>query len=97
MTVVISLTLVLTRGSLKMTIRYLSRIVASRYLFERHGLRRSPKYLAKLASNGCGPAFHKANRDALYAPSDLDAWAIRIIGDGAFSAAEHRLAETIAA
>jgi hypothetical protein len=80
-----------------MTIRYLNRAEASRYLFVSHGLKRSAKYLAKLASNGAGPAFHKAGRDALYSPTDLDAWATKLIGPGAFSAVEHRLAETVAA
>jgi hypothetical protein len=80
-----------------MTVRYLNRAEASRHLFINHGLKRSTKYLAKLASNGVGPAFHKANRDALYAPADLDAWATKVIGPGAFSAVEHRLAETITA
>jgi hypothetical protein len=78
-------------------IQYLSRNKASLYLLDRHGLKRSAKYLAKLASAGNGPAFHKAGRDALYSPTDLDAWATKLIGPGAFSAVEHRLAETVAA
>lgn len=70
---------------------YLNRKKVSEYLLTQHGLKRSPKYLAKLASVGNGPAFHKAGRDALYSPVDLDAWAAKVIGPGAFSATEHRL------
>jgi hypothetical protein len=62
------------------TPRYLNRREASEYLLARHGLKRSSQYLAKLASIGSnGPAFHKANRDTLYSPADLDAWAAKLI------------------
>jgi hypothetical protein len=71
--------------------RYLTRVEASTYLLEIHSLRRSPKYLAKLAVNGAGPAFHKANHAVLYDPADLDAYATRVIGPAVYSNMEHRL------
>lgn len=71
--------------------RYLSRVEASGYLLMHYGLRRSPKYLAKLAVNGRGPALHKANNAVLYDPLDLDAYAARIIGPAGYSTTEHRL------
>ncbi|WP_063958318.1 helix-turn-helix domain-containing protein [Bradyrhizobium manausense] len=74
------------------TTRFLSRTDAAAYLLKVHGLKRSPKTLAKMASQGTGPAFHKAGRDVLYAPDDLNAWAKKTIGVGAFSAIEHKLA-----
>jgi hypothetical protein len=77
--------------------QFLSRAAAATFVKEKYGIRCSKRHLANLASNGCGPAFHKANRDALYSPTDLDAWAARIIGPGAFMALEHSLAEKIAA
>ena len=74
------------------TLRYLNRQEASDYLLKRHGLKRSPKYLAKLASAGSnGPAFHKANRDVLYSPEDLDEWAAKLIGPARDSAIEHHV------
>jgi len=76
---------------------YLNREKSSEYLLTHYGLKRSPKYLAKLASAVNGPAFHKAGRDALYSPVDLDAWAAKVIGPGAFSAAEHRLGAQVLA
>jgi hypothetical protein len=57
------------------TAKYLRRRLASQYLQDRWGIRCSPGYLAKLAVIGGGPPFRKANRDPLYAPADLDAWA----------------------
>jgi hypothetical protein len=74
------------------TLRYCNRAEASEHLLTRHGLRRSPKYLAKLSSTGKGPAYHKANRAVLYNPADLDAWAKRIIGPSVHSGIEHPLA-----
>ena len=71
--------------------RYLSRVQASSYLLVHHSLKRSAKYLAKLAVNGGGPAFHKANHAVLYDPTDLDAYAARVIGPAVYSNMEHRL------
>ena len=49
---------------------------AAAYIRERHGLRCTSGYLAKLASNGGGPAFRRLDgRWALYEDDDLDAWA----------------------
>jgi hypothetical protein len=62
------------------TPKYRNRKQASLYLMETWGLKRSPNYLAKLAVVGGGPAFRKANRDALYADEDLDAYASGMIG-----------------
>jgi hypothetical protein len=77
--------------------KYLTRALASGYLRATWGLARSHATLAKLAVSGDGPAYHRSGRDTLYAPADLDAWAMKLIGQGAFSAIEHRLAEKIAA
>ena len=59
---------------------YLSREKASAYLLSTWGLKRAVGTLAKLAVIGGGPAFHKAGRNPLYAPADLDTWAAKIIG-----------------
>lgn len=71
-----------------LTQNYLSRKVASEYLFSTWGIKRSPNYLAKLAVIGGGPPFRKAGRDPLYAPSDLDAWALAKLGPLVRSTAE---------
>jgi hypothetical protein len=44
------------------SLRPLDRREASEYLFDKHGIRRSPGTLAKLACVGGGPAFRKVNR-----------------------------------
>jgi hypothetical protein len=62
------------------TPNYLNRNFASEYLLITWGIKRSPKYLAKLAVIGGGPPFRKAGRDPLYAPLDLDAWVEEIMG-----------------
>lgn len=49
------------------------------YLKERHGIDRKVGTLAKLACNGGGPRFEKANRIPLYPEPELDAWARSII------------------
>ena len=58
--------------------RPLSRQEASTYLFENHGIRRSPSTLAKLAVIGGGPSFRKAGRTPLYTVAALDEWANEI-------------------
>jgi hypothetical protein len=68
--------------------KYLNRKAASEYLLRTWGLRRSVNYLAKLAVVGGGPGFHKANRDPLYSPEDLDTWASDIIGPRVGSTSE---------
>jgi hypothetical protein len=59
---------------------YLNREKASAYLLSTWGLKRAVGTLAKLAVLGGGPAFHKAGRNPLYAPKDLDDWALQVIG-----------------
>jgi hypothetical protein len=58
--------------------RPLSRREASDYLLEKHGIRRAPTTLAKLATVGGGPVFRKANRAVIYDPPALDAFAVEI-------------------
>jgi hypothetical protein len=72
------------------TANYFSRKAASAYLLATWGLKRSPNYLAKLAVVGGGPAFHKAGRDPLYSPTDLDSWATALIGPRLLSTSEAR-------
>jgi hypothetical protein len=54
--------------------RRLTRELASAYLLDVHGITRTPKTLAKLATVGGGPPFRKFGRAPMYAPEDLDAW-----------------------
>lgn len=58
---------------------YLRRKAAGEYLKTKFGFG-SDKTLAKLASLGGGPAFHKAGPAALYEPAALDEWALSKIG-----------------
>jgi hypothetical protein len=60
-------------------LHYLSRRDAGAYLKASYGLG-CYRTLAQLASDGGGPAFHKAGRRALYTIADLDAWAVAKIG-----------------
>ncbi|WP_205648926.1 hypothetical protein [Acuticoccus kandeliae] len=60
--------------------RYFSRVAAAQYVCENYGFSCSPKWLAKLACVGGGPAFHKAGRYTVYAAEDLDRWATARIG-----------------
>jgi hypothetical protein len=57
----------------------LRRKAASQYLLERHGIERAPATLAKIAVTGGGPPFSHAGRIPLYAPDDLDQWALSLI------------------
>lgn len=59
----------------------LNRLQASEYLYERHGIKRAPSTLAKLACIGGGPAFRKAGRWPLYDIPDLDAWVDKLLGE----------------
>jgi hypothetical protein len=59
---------------------FLRRDDAASYVQERFGLPCSRSWLAKLAVSGGGPTFRKAGKFPLYAPDDLDAWAISKIG-----------------
>ena len=57
------------------TAQYLRRRAAGEYLKSKYGFC-SEKTLAKLACIGGGPIFRKAANAAIYAPEDLDVWAI---------------------
>lgn len=61
---------------------YLRRDEAAAYIRDKHRISCTAGYLAKLASTGGGPTFHRLhNRWALYTEPDLDAWALsRISG-----------------
>lgn len=62
---------------------------ATHYLRIAHGVVRTETTLAKYASLGGGPKFHKAGRrQVLYAREDLDAWAIAVRGKAISSTSE---------
>jgi len=61
--------------------RYLSRAGAAQYVGRRYGFPCSRQWLAKLAVLGGGPIFRKAGRNPIYAPTDLDDWAMARIGE----------------
>lgn len=66
---------------------FLRRRDAGDYLRQRFGIA-SPALLAKLASIGGGPAFHRHGTTVLYKPTELDRWAReRISGPVASTAA----------
>jgi hypothetical protein len=68
--------------------KYLRRSQASEYLESRWGIRCSKNYLAKLGVVGGGPPFRRRNRDVLYEPAALDAWAEAKISGPVNSTAE---------
>ena len=55
--------------------KFLNRQRAAEYIETTWGLPCSPRTLAKLASVGGGPVFHKALGAAVYEPQNLDSWA----------------------
>jgi len=58
-----------------------SRTQASEYLSEKHGVKRAPGTLAKLAVVGGGPKFRKVGtRQVCYDRADLDHWVRQLIG-----------------
>jgi hypothetical protein len=59
---------------------FLRRADAADYLQQKYGLRCAKQTLAKLAVLGGGPVFRNAGRVPLYAPKDLDDWALSRIG-----------------
>ena len=63
-----------------LSIPCLRRVEASDYLLRKFGLRIAPATLAKLASTGGGPPFHKAGTTPLYPRTELDRWAIERLG-----------------
>ncbi|ATQ67350.1 MULTISPECIES: hypothetical protein [Methylosinus] len=67
--------------------QYLRRKQAGEYLKTRYGFG-SEKSLAKLATVGGGPAFHKAGVACLYEPAALDDWARSKIGPAHRSTSE---------
>ena len=52
---------------------------AAEYLFQKHGIVRTPGTLAKLRCVGGGPVFQIAGRSPLYLPSELDHWAEELL------------------
>lgn len=60
--------------------RYMRRADAADYVRAKYGFPCSRQWLAKLAVIGGGPVFRKAGRTPLYAPADLDTWALARIG-----------------
>lgn len=61
-------------------ILYHRRFAAAEYIRDTYNFPCSVRWLAKLAVIGGGPPFRKAGRTPLYAPADLDAWALARIG-----------------
>ena len=59
---------------------FLRRSDAANYLQHRYGLRCAKQTLTKLAALGGGPIFRHAGRTPIYAPADLDKWALSQIG-----------------
>ena len=68
--------------------KLLRRDEAADYLEKIHGQPCNKQYLAKLAVTGGGPAFRKAGKYPLYAPTDLDAWALSRLSPPVHSTAE---------
>ena len=58
----------------------LRRWEASEYMAFMHGLTVAPATLAKLASIGGGPGFHRVGRIPLYPRDELDRWATEKLG-----------------
>lgn len=65
---------------MQVSIKYLRRTEAARYVRDAWGIPCSPNWLAKLAVVGGGPVFRKGGRYPLYLATDLDAWAAARIG-----------------
>ena len=59
----------------------LRRWEASEYLSLVHGVDYAPTTLAKFASVGGGPAYHRLNRTPIYPKTELDRWAVECLGD----------------
>jgi hypothetical protein len=54
---------------------WLTRRETSDYLWQMHGVRLGHSALTQMAVKGNGPAFSKDGRLAVYARTDVDAWA----------------------
>jgi hypothetical protein len=72
------------------TARFLRRAQAADYVQTAYGFPCSRQWLAKLAVTGGGPIYRKAGRTPIYAPADLDAWAMERIGAPQRSTSEVR-------
>jgi hypothetical protein len=66
----------------------LRRWEASEYMAFAHGLTIAPATLAKLASIGGGPGFHRVGRIPLYPRDELDRWATEKLGRMLMSTSE---------
>ena len=66
----------------------LNRKDAAEYLATNHGIRRSPRTLAKLACVGGGPRFRKAGPSVVYETSALDDWADTLLSPEVGSTSE---------
>jgi hypothetical protein len=66
----------------------LRRWEASEYMEFAHGLTIAPATLAKLASVGGGPAFHRVGRIPLYPRDELNRWAAAKLGRIVMSTSE---------
>lgn len=66
----------------------LRRWEASEYLGLVHGIQLAPTTLAKMATVGGGPAYHKSLRTPLYPTEELDRWAAERLGNLVHSTAE---------
>ncbi len=60
---------------------YLGRADAAAYIRDKFGIRCAKQTLAKLAVIGGGPPYRLAGRTPLYAPNDLDNWALSRISE----------------
>lgn len=69
-------------------VKLLRRDEAAAYLEATHGQPCTKQYLAKLAVTGGGPNFQKAGRFPLYAPKELDRWALARLTKPVASTAE---------
>ncbi len=66
----------------------LTRPDASKYLKEKHNIKRSPRTLAKLAVVGGGPKFHRFVRDVFYTPKNLDCWVVELLSQPLLSTSD---------
>ena len=72
------------------TARFLRRAQAADYVQTAYAFPCSRQWLAKLAVTGGGAIYRKAGRTPIYAPADLDAWAMERIGAPQRSTSEVR-------
>jgi hypothetical protein len=72
-----------------MQVNYLRRKDAAEYLKSKYGFG-ATKTLAKLATVGGGPKYRMTGRFPVYAPENLDAWALGRMGEPVSSTSEAR-------